>query len=67
METAQKVFPFFFSLSCCICYVYYTNPQNVYTLTQPRYNSSRTSSFYLCDSHEQYFCVCAIGPRISKQ
>ena len=49
----------------CICYKCHTSPQNVYTLTQPRYNSSRASSVTLGDGHEQHcfkllrVCECA--------
>ena len=28
------------------------------TLWQPRYNSSRASSFSFCDGHGRYICVC---------
>ena len=61
---------FGFSLCCCICCKEHTSPQNVYTMTQPRYNSSRALSFSVFGSHEQCFCVCvsvcvcATEPRI---
>ena len=57
--------PFFrFAVCCCvpavcICYQYQTNPQTLYTLTQPRNNSSRASSFP-CVSQERFFCLCVI-------
>ena len=43
-------FSLFLSLCCCISHKYHTSPQNVYALMQPRYSSSRASSFSLCDS-----------------
>ena len=42
-----------------MCYMSHTSPQNAYIWTQPRCNSSRSSSLSFCDSHEQQcFCVC---------
>ena len=45
--------------------------QQISKAGQPRYNSSRASSFSLCDSHERcspvFMCACACHPRISQQ
>ena len=41
-----------------ICYKYHASPQTLYSLTRPRDNSSRASSFSLCDSNERCFCLC---------
>ena len=49
-----------------ICYKYQTSPQTLYTVTQPRHNSSRASSFSLSDmNRDSAFCVC--HPRILQQ
>ena len=54
-----------------ICYKYHTSPQTLYTFTQPRYNTSRPSSFSLCDRHmnraSACACECVRHPRILQQ
>ena len=66
METPSHVF-----VSAQLLYLLQVphQPSNVYTSTQPRYNSSHASSFSLCDNHEMIMrvCVCAIEPRILQQ
>ena len=60
METPKT----YFFLRSAVCYKeYYASPQTLYTLTQSRDNSSRASSFSLCESHERY-CLCVCHPRI---
>ena len=57
METPQTSFFLFFPLLLYLLQVPHQPSKYMCTLTQPRYNSSRASSFSLCDNHEQCFCV----------
>ena len=63
----QAVFLFLVCFAFCCCVelsATSTKPalKTLYTLTQPRYNSSRAICFSLCDSHERCFCLCVCVP-----
>ena len=58
METPKISFFFCFSLCCCFCYKCHSSLQKLYTLPQPRYNSSRFSSFSPSRQPWTVFSMC---------
>ena len=73
METKKIHISLLCALLCAryLPQVYHTmvQPQTLYTLTQPRHNISRPSSFCLCDRHQSIVLLvaCVIQGYYSKQ